>query len=356
MLGRITAMRFGLGPPEDLRTVEQLEEYMENFVAHADKLDTPIRGGPRRHHYIPQFYLKRFAHSGKRLVRMPLPVGQNPSRKPTNVTKLAVMRDFYTVLTERGESALVENLLATWDYDASVCFEKLLDRDAWPVSENVKMRMCFWFALLAVRSPYFRREVEAMTETVAGFVNETGGRDADKIDFDGIWGHQTDLISMMLKLAGELTSDYLRRRWQVLYLNCRDGLLLSDTGSSLIPGPSSFATGTGTTNAAEIVIPLSRHHLLCLHSFDDVDERLVEVPAEASAYLVRHYNSILIMAAHQELFCHQNDWDHVLPLAKQCVDGPLLHVEGSVGRNLDVDGVNAVPSRRTPRRYHQFRS
>ena len=179
---------------------------------------------------------------------------------------------------------------------------------------------------------------------------------ATRLVFGGIWGHQNHLISMMLKLAGELGSDYLRRRWQVLYLNCRDGLLLSDTGSSLIPGPSSFATGTGSRNAAEIVIPLSRHHLLCLHSFNGVDERLVEVPAEASAYLVRHYNSILIMAAHQELFCHQNDWGHVLPLAKQWFVGPLFHVEGPVGRNLDVDGVNAAPSRRTPHRYRQFRS
>ena len=329
---------------------------MENFVAHANKLDTPIRGGPRRHHYIPQFYLKKFANGGKRLVRVPLPIGQNPSRKPTNVTNLAVMRDFYTVLTERGESALIENLLATWDYDASLCFEKLLDRDAGTVSENVKMRMCFWFALLAVRSPHFRRKAEATTETVAGFVNEMGDRDADKIDFDRIWGHQTDLINMMLQVAGELASDYFHRRWQVMHLNCRDGLLLPDTGSSLIPGPSSFATGTGTTNAAEILIPLSRHHLLCLHSFNDVDERLVEVPPEASTYLVRHYNSILIMAAHQELFCHQNDWNHVLPLAKQRVVSPLLHAEGPLGRSLDVDGVNAPPSRRTPRRYRQFRS
>ena len=99
-------MKFGLAPPADIQTVDELEAYLKEFEAHVRKLDTPILGGPRRHHYIPQFYLRRFANNGKRLIRMPLPAHPPPSRKPTNVEKLAVVKDFYTVLTEKGESAV----------------------------------------------------------------------------------------------------------------------------------------------------------------------------------------------------------------------------------------------------------
>ena len=92
------------------------------------KLDKPIQGGPRRHHYIPQFYLKRFANEHKRLIRMPLPAHPAPSRNATHIKNLAVTKDFYTVLTAKRESAVIENLLSLWDYDASECSRSLTDR------------------------------------------------------------------------------------------------------------------------------------------------------------------------------------------------------------------------------------
>ena len=175
-------MKIGLAPPEDLQTVDELEAYLKEFEAHVRKLDTPILGGPRRHHYIPQFYLRRFANNGKRLIRMPLPAHPPPSRKPTNVTNVAVMKDFYTVLTAKGESAIIENLLGVWDHDASECFKKLTDKDAWPISANLKLRMCFWFGLLSVRSPYFRRNVEALTDYLVEFTNKNRKEDTAPIE------------------------------------------------------------------------------------------------------------------------------------------------------------------------------
>ena len=347
-------MKFGLAPPEDIQTVDELEAYLKEFEAHVRKLDTPILGGPRRHHYIPQFYLRRFANNGKRLIRMPLPAHPPPSRKPTNVTNVAVMKDFYTVLTAKGESAVIENLLGVWDHDASECFKKLTDKDAWPISANLKFRMCFWFGLLSVRSPYFRRNVEALTDYLVEFTNKNRKEDTAPIESKSIWGHQTDLINMMLSTACHLIETLIARRWQVLHLNSKEGLLLTDTGSFLVPGPSFRATGTGMANAAEVLIPLDRHHLLCMHSFEELDERFVELDPEASPYLARHYNNLLISSAYQEVFCHQSDYDHVLPLAEHYVSGPLMGVRGSFSENVQVDGINTPPTRRSPRRYRDF--
>ena len=347
-------MKFGLAPPDDIQTLDELEAYLMDFETHIRKLDKPIQGGPRRHHYIPQFYLKRFANNGKRLIRMPLPAYPAPSRKPTNITNLAVLKDFYTVRTEKGESAVIENLLAVWDSDASECFKVLTDKDSWPISANLKLRMCFWFGLLFVRSPYFRRNVEALTEVVVGFSNSTRKDDTTSISPENIWGHQTALIDMMFEVACHLVEELAARCWQVLHFNSKDGLLLTDTGSFMVPGSSFRATGTGMANAAEILIPLDRHHLLCMHSLGGSGERFVELDSEASAYLVRHYNNMLISAAFEVVFCHQSDYDHVLPLAERHVRGPLMGFRGPGSEDLRVDGVNVPPERRTPRRYRDY--
>ena len=346
-------MKFGLAPPEDIQTVDELEAYLKDFEAHVRRLDTPIRGGPRRHHYIPQFYMKRFAHNGKRLIRMPLPTHPTPSRKPTNVTKLAVMRDFYTVLTEKGESAVIENLLGVWDHDASECFKKLTDKNAWPISPNLKMRMCFWFALLFVRSPCFRRSFEAMSEFTLEFAKSTGREGNDPSDLWSLWNHQNESINLMLRVACELIEHLAARQWQVLSLNSKEGLALTDSGCFQVPGPSHGVHGVGFSSAAEVLVPLDRHHLLCMHAFESAGEGLVELDSEASPYLATHYNNMLISSAYQEVFCHQNDYDHVLSIAEKHVRGPLMGVQGPIG-NLRVDGVNFPPERQRPRRYRAY--
>ena len=326
-------MKFGLAPPEDIQTLDELEAYLKDFEVHMRKLDTPIQGGPRRHHHIPQFYLKRFANKHKRMIRMSLPAHPPPSRNPTHITNLAVMKDFYTVRTAKGDSAIIEKLLGIWDHDASECFQLLTDKAAWPVSTNLKLRMCFWFGLLFVRSPYFRRNIEAATEFTVEFANSTRNDGTDPADPSSIWGHQTDLIDLMFSVACRLVEDLAVRHWQVVHLNSDDGLLLTDTGSFQVPGPSFRATGTGVSTAAEILIPLDRHYLLCMHSFEDTDEGLVELDPEASPYFARHYNNMLISAAYQEVFCHQSDYNHVLPLAAKHVRGPLIGVQGPI-KNL----------------------
>ena len=140
----------------------------------------------------------------------------------------------------------------------------------------------------------------------------------------------------------------------MVHLNSKEGLLLTDTGSFMVPGPSFRPTGTGMANAAELLIPLDRHNLLCMHSFEELDEAFVELDPGASPYLVRHFNNMLISAAYQEVFCHQTDYDHVLPLAQSYVGGPLTGVQGSFSENLQVDGINTPPQRRSPRRYRDY--
>ena len=72
-----------------------------------DDIMTPARpGDPRRHHYIPQFFLRRFA-KGDQLVLVRLNDPEN--RVVSNVANLAVWKDMYTIVADDiGETAGVE--------------------------------------------------------------------------------------------------------------------------------------------------------------------------------------------------------------------------------------------------------
>ena len=260
------------------------------------------------------------------------------------------MRDFYTVLTDKGESAVIENLLGAWDHDASECLKKLTDKNAWPISPNLKIRMCFWFALLFVRSPCFRRSFEAMSEFTLEFTKSTSKEGIDPGDLWSLWNQHNESISLMLRVACELIEHLAVRRWQVLNLNSKEGLALADSGCFQVPGPSHDIRGVGFASAAEVLVPLDRHHLLCMHSIESAGEGLVELDPEASPYLVTHYNNMLISSAYQEVFCHQSDFDHVLSIAEKHVRDPLMGVTGPIG-DIRVDGINTPPSRQSPLRY-----
>ena len=337
-------------PPEDIQTVDELKAYLEAAEACFRKLDTPKLGGPRRHHYIPQFYLKLFAQNRKRLIRIPIPVPLAASRKATNITNLAVMKDFYTAHTAKGESALIENMLAVWDGDASECIKKLTDRDAWPLAPGLKLRMGFWIALLTARSPQWRRGGEAMLDFGGALLGDAVGDEASVAEPARRRFHRNVQLQWMLQTPGELIQYFADRHWQVLHFNSEDGLLLSDTGYAMTSSPDSYL-GTGVANASEILFPLGRHHLLCMHLFDGVDEQVVECDYGTSTYMVRHYNNVFATSTYQEIFCHPNDYNHVLPLAKQCPNLPLMNIYGGNSENLIVDGINAPPQRRGPRRY-----
>ena len=84
--------------------------------------------------------------------------------------------------------------------------------------------------------------------------NSNGGDGQEGIDPNTIFGHQNNLIEMMLKIGCELTGDFAGRRWRVLHLKSKIGLLLPDTASFMVPDPSFRIFGTGTGSAAEVLL------------------------------------------------------------------------------------------------------
>lgn len=347
-------MEFGLPIPDDLHTTEGVEAYLREYQKLLSKLDTPISGGPRRHHYIPQFFLKRFASKHGRMIRMSLPAEPPPSRRPTHVKNLAVMKDFYAVLTEKGDSAFLENLLSVWDSEASTLIKHATDASRWPLTDTDKLKLNFWFAMLHCRSPNFRRRYEAMADVVTQFAFNVRD-DEDSVDpaEHRVLNHQNESITLMIESACKIMECLIVRRWLVIRFE-EDGLVLTDDLPTLLPGQPHPVYGVGFGTSPEIILPLDRRTLLSLHMYGDMTDEFVTVASEPSRFLIRHYNNLLIASAYQEIFCHQSDYNHVLPMASRHYGRPLMGVGGPMTQNLRVDGVNTPPERRSPRRYGDY--
>lgn len=330
--------------------VTDLRASLEEVEAAIKKLHAPLRtGDPRRHHYVPRFLLRQFSGPRKQLMRIVLPFqGEQPTRRPTHINKLAVVKDFYTAETGQGPSAVVENYLAEWDNQAAGIFRGLRNPEAWPIADEVKLKLSIWIALSLSRSPHFRR----LTEVIAEFAAQTLSQEADAVPPDGtLVLHQNHHIQTMLHGVEKCVEPIYNRRWMLVRLST-EGLVLPDINPIMLGGPPDPQMGVGLATATELLFPIDRSHLLCMHNFGPSLPAYVAVSEDTSSYLIQHYNNPLISGSYAELFCHPDDYVHVIDLAKRHGGAPLLSTNsGTFGKDVDIDGANRPPRRRFPRRH-----
>ncbi len=331
--GRITDFRASL---------EEVEEAIKGLHA-------PIGpGSPRRHHYIPRFLLRQFSGRQKQLMRIALPFDEDHrSLKATHINKLAVAKDFYTVETHEGPSEVIENFLAEWDDTAAELIRQILNPEAWPIPDEDKLKLSIWIALMTSRSPHTRR----MTEALAEMAGQLASQANDGTPLDGVLSlHQNSHVKMMLDSLNRLVEPVYYRHWMLVRLSA-DGLVLPDSIPIMLGGPPDPQLGVGLGTATELLFPVDRRHLVCMHTFGQELPPFVNVGESASTYLIQHYNNPLISGSWSELFCHPDDYAHVLPIARRHGGAPLFSSGGSMGQAYDIDGVNRLPNRTFPRRY-----
>jgi Protein of unknown function (DUF4238) len=120
---------FGL---DEDRELEEAASFLLSHVPRrvSDELDrvlaegrTPLGpGDPRLHHYIPQFFLRRFANEDEEVTT----VGMNRRQRTAHVSRTAAVKDFYRTHDEDiGDTVITEKLLAVFDGAASAAIERL---------------------------------------------------------------------------------------------------------------------------------------------------------------------------------------------------------------------------------------
>ena len=141
---------------------EEEQKHVDEFMAQVRQPLAP--GDPRRHHFLPRFYLRRFADADERLMIVPL---DNPAKAdPRHIDNVAVQRDFYTHIDEEvGETVAVEKILAVIEGNAADVLHALDDGvRPFPASMEHQGHLATFIAFQLARDPFTRRRMEAMAD------------------------------------------------------------------------------------------------------------------------------------------------------------------------------------------------
>ncbi len=136
---------------------------------------------PKRHHYLPEFYLDRFTGSG-RLWVFDRSKGQLRGTTPRNT---AVIGHYYSFTDESGERrADVERLLAAIEAAAKPAFDAL--ESGADFSREDRFRLARFLGLLMARTPAFERSLNEITTGFAEVILRKNLEDPEAAkNFDG---------------------------------------------------------------------------------------------------------------------------------------------------------------------------
>jgi hypothetical protein len=277
---------------------------------------------PRRHHYLPQFYLAGFTSNGSREGRLQvidLEMGKGWPAKPAGV---AHQVDYYRLADGEQDPFAVEKGLSKFESEAAVTLKAVIEHRAIPSLEHRVMLMNF-IAVTALRVPHqrniiahARRRSMKMTMSLmveskdrwerlkerakeAGFINKDVPYETAR-DFALDESQYTikldrgSLIATAFSALDNLIPLLLRRRWWIAIAEegagdfvCSDNPVARhwtvDSHPPRVPGFGEAPTS--------IVFPLDRRMVLVGDWTGD--EMTVEVGRETVAY----FNSIIISAA-----------------------------------------------------------
>ena len=336
---------------------------------------------PKRHHYVPQFYLRRFARDDGSVHRIgTVPLDDPSAVRIGAVEDTAVIGDFYTIVGDDNEDSLmVERLLGRVEADASKPLVRLATGVLFPPQPSDRFRLALFVALQWVRGPRQRRTMEAMAETATKLqmsmarsgeevreilwevegVEPDAARVAQVMDAirDGqdweVVTSQNELISLMLNTAMEIAPSLFERHWCIVRYT-EAGLITSDSPVFLHTYPENRdpLRGVGIGTADEVNMALDRRTLLTLHSDDRVGDRVLQAQPDQT---VDEANQFIVSGARHAVYAHPDDLDRVARLHLPDPDVPLFQMEGGAWTQPYSDGVNKAPDRTSPHRYRKAR-
>lgn len=312
----------------------------------------------KRHHYVPQFYLKGFAgRRGSVDQIVTIPNNKLDEGRPGSVADTAVISNFYTFTpTGEGEASVsVERLLSSVEAKARNALARLALGRLFPPQPTDRLALACFLALQFVRGPEQRRSPEASGDMILQIaLSKALDEDGDPIgsttdSHGGLVMIQSDshLLALMLDTATALVPYFYDRYYTVLEYP-GGGLMTSDNPIVLMPDSISHSEGepVGLANASEIYMPLDRMRLLVLIRDSEVGNRFFR---EMGPDTIDFHNQMIVDHSWAEVYCHPEDWSGASNLIGKPEGTQLMELPNHP--EIVADGVNAELVRKNPRRY-----
>lgn len=286
-----------------------------------DNKQPPVK---RRHHVVPDFYLRRFADDDGMITRVPLGGGEVKAISTRDAT---VRRDFYRVDHPELRPDALEDALAEIEDETAPAFVRVVDRGAWPPSSEDRELLATFIALQYLRSQATRSAGEEITRSIGKLevgiastdqlrevlelADDTSDEDVEKTRRAMLETANTFTVDrhshlqFILESLGGTTRLVLGRRPWLLFRWERRSIATSDTPVVLESrGDARFYSDAGFGMAPGLLLPVGRRACMSLGKVGGDGEE--EIVAGNTRY-ARLTNTWTLVNARREALHHPED-------------------------------------------------
>ncbi|MCW2358842.1 MULTISPECIES: DUF4238 domain-containing protein [Bradyrhizobium] len=307
----------------------------------------------RKHHYVPQFYLRGFTDEKGQLL-----VTDRPSEKTfrTDPKNVAAQRDFNAVSIEGVDPQAVEKGLAEFEGKVAPALERIKTATSLSAKADRELLMSL-ICGLAIRNPRQRATINDFVSEIAQAVAEMALATKERWDSqvaqmkaDGAWDDSTNVtfedmqkfikarnykievakefnIGVEIEQHERLLEHISARKWQIV--KAKDGsggfvttdvpicLRWSDNMDHGMFGPGFGVPGT------QVIFPLSSK-LALMGSFEGQENTV-----EADVFTVGSMNSIIISNARRQVYSQDYNFSYMRPFPEEIGSGATLNQDAT---------------------------
>jgi hypothetical protein len=241
----------------------------------------------RRHHYLPQFYLRGFGDEEERLWVFDR---ETVSLRHQGTANIALEKDFYTVTTSDGQrSDQIEKVLSPVEGDSKRIIDRLDGRVSALEAEDRSI-LALFMGLMRNRTPAFDKDQSDFTEQFLRWRYKAGHPNAEAVaegfrEYEAATGESMSGVSpddvfntiredqfeiknprqnnikLMLDLALPMAQALIGLNWNVVWTPKEFSFVTCDNPLTVVPPPNFVGGPQGygiLTPEATTIIPLSR--------------------------------------------------------------------------------------------------
>jgi len=120
------------------------------------------QGLPKRHHYIPQFYLKGFSSDEEHLFVLDKQASQEKRFRFQTINSVAFQKHLYTYQTKSRKKETLEDLFSQIEGRAAAIIKKVEQEQ--DISDQERNDFSLFLSFLWIRVPYSKKEFERSTQ------------------------------------------------------------------------------------------------------------------------------------------------------------------------------------------------
>jgi hypothetical protein len=292
----------------------------------------------RKHHYLPQCYLKSFAQlEGKNWQTWVLDL-QKKRQFRTNIENVAAVRDFNRIDIEGVPIDAVEQALSALESRFADVFTEIINNQSLPTGENFIILLNF-IALVAARNPQFRNQLESLHDqlgraaaeflvadkkvwdNVTAKAKAKGIKLDDTISYEDVKEfvksdeyevklHTTWRLDLELTAVDEVLKTLLQRRWAIVRIqNGTDSFICSDRPVSLrwnseVKQRPLFGPGFGMLKTI-LIMPIA-HKLALLGTFESEGGAIV-----ANSNQVAAINAATLAMTDRQVYSREQNFSYL---------------------------------------------